>query len=89
MIYNTTEYSLDVMLSNEILISELGQKNPLLTNSEIKEKITWAYKKAESHKPKPETFDVEGEVCPSCGSSSLVRTGVCKACLVCGSRFGV
>ncbi len=29
-----------------------------------------------------------GETCPSCGSSNMVKTGVCKTCLDCGSTTG-
>ncbi len=45
-----------------------------------------------NNKPAEETDEepirIYGETCPNCGSSNLVKTGVCKTCLDCGSTTG-
>jgi len=76
------------LAKNESLVSSIISKRPELSNKEAREQIVKSWHIAESFVKKEKTVKVEGEVCPDCGSSALIRTGVCKACTLCGASLG-
>lgn len=94
MIWDTTKYKSTDLVKNTTLINSLLAKNPTWTESDARRKIDEAWtimtecQKKKNIAIEQKTFKVEGEVCPECGSSKLIRTGVCKACVQCGQSLG-
>lgn len=87
MIYEISATTQTDLIKNEELVNSIISKRPELSNKEAREQIIKSWHIAAAFMP-VKKIKVEGEVCPDCGSSDLIRTGVCKACLICGASLG-
>ena len=71
-------------LISKIIDIECGNYNYVQVKDEINKPVF--IKEPKEIEEEPER--IYGETCPNCGSSNLVKTGVCKTCNDCGSTTG-
>jgi hypothetical protein len=88
MIYDISKHSIESILSDERLVSELMRKTPIMTESETKEKIKFAYERCEGFKRPLSIKSNDHQPCQDCGGIDFIRTGTCFVCQTCASSQG-
>ena len=89
MFYEVERVNAEQLMNDSRLLSSLMGTNPTLTVEETKAQIQRAYDKAVSFVPELKSVETQdGEPCPYCGSTLLIRTGVCRSCSVCATSLG-
>ena len=88
MIYDIKKHSVESLMKDECLISQVMKIRSALSRSEAIDQIKSAYNVCSLFvKPEPVVSN-DHQPCVECGSISFIRTGTCFVCQVCGSSQG-